>query len=257
MKLYDTYAKYWPLLSAPADYAEEAAFYWQVMQSARQEPIRTVLELGAGGGNNASHLKRMAQLTLVEPSDGMRAHSARLNPECEHVAGDMRDVRLGRTFDAVFLHDAVCYMTTRADLRSALQTAFLHCAPGGVVLCCPDFVRETFRPDTDHGGHDGDDVSFRYLEWSWDPDPDDDSYTVDYVVVVRHKDGAVQVDHDRHIEGLFSRAEWLTALKDAGWAQARAVPLIHSEVEPGRHEVFVATRTGTGGARSYTSSTDG
>jgi hypothetical protein len=31
------------------------------------------------------------------------------------VEGDMRTTRLGRQFDAVFVHDAVCYMTTEAD----------------------------------------------------------------------------------------------------------------------------------------------
>ena len=51
----------------------------------------------------------------------MLALSRALNPECEHLAGDMRTLRLGRVFDAVFVHDAVCYMTTRADLREFIQ----------------------------------------------------------------------------------------------------------------------------------------
>src|SRR5690606_12595145 len=106
-----------------------------------------------GGGNNASHLKAHARLTLVEPSEGMRAVSRALNPECEHLDGDMRTVRLGRTFDAVFVHDAVAYMTTEADLRRAMATAFLHTRPGGAALFAPDHVRETFVPGTDHGGH--------------------------------------------------------------------------------------------------------
>ena len=242
MKLYEELAAYWPLLSAPEDYAEEAAFYWRVMQGARSAPIRTVLELGSGGGNNASHMKAHATLTLVEPAEGMLAHSRRLNPECEHLPGDMRDVRLGRVFDAVFIHDAIAYMATRDDLRRAMETAFVHTAPGGVALLCPDYVRETFQPGTDHGGHDGDGVSFRYLEWTWDPDPDDESYTADYVIAVRRGHQPLMIDTDRHIEGLFPRATWLQLLAEAGFAGARAVPLEHSEVEPGVHEVFVATR---------------
>ena len=31
--------------------------------------------------------------------------SRSINPECEHVQGDMRTLRLGREFDAVFVHD--------------------------------------------------------------------------------------------------------------------------------------------------------
>lgn len=41
----------------------------------------------------------------------------------------MRTVRLGRTFDAVFVHDAVDYMTSEDDLRHVIETAFVHCRP--------------------------------------------------------------------------------------------------------------------------------
>ncbi len=46
----------------------------------------------------------------------MREVTRALNPECKHLPGDKRTVRLGGTFDAVFVHDAVMYMTTEEDL---------------------------------------------------------------------------------------------------------------------------------------------
>ena len=220
MRLYDEFAAWWPLLSAPADYAAEAEVYRRLLVEATQPPPRSVLELGSGGGNNASYLKRQFQLTLVDPSAGMRAVSQALNPGCEHVAGDMRSVRLGRTFDAVFVHDAVCYMTSEADLRAAMATAFAHCRPGGVALFVPDYVRETWRAGTDHGGHDGEGRSLRYLEWTWDPDPTDTTYLVDFAYLLREADGSTGVEHDRHVEGLFARAEWLRWLSGAGFQAA-------------------------------------
>ena len=84
---------------------------------------RTLLELGLGGGNNTSHLKRHFALTLVDRSPAMLAVSRALNPDCEHVTDDMRTVRLGRIFDLVFVHDAVSYLTTEDDLRAALETS--------------------------------------------------------------------------------------------------------------------------------------
>jgi SAM-dependent methyltransferase len=150
-------------------------------------------------------------------------------------------VRLGRTFDAVFVHDAVCYMTTLGDLRRAIETAFVHCRPGGVALFAPDHVRETFRPGTDHGGHDAGERGLRYLEWTFDPDPGDTTYTVDYAFILRGPGESVRVEHDRHVEGLFPRAQWLRLLAEAGFVP-RVVPLEHSEVEPGAHDVFVAAR---------------
>lgn len=244
MKLYEALAEFWPVMSGPDEYVEEAAFYWRVMQTARQAPIATMLELGSGGGNNAFHLKAHAALTLVDPVEGMLAHSRRINPGCEHVVGDMRDVRLGRQFDAVFVHDAVCYMTTGADLRKAMDTAFVHCRPGGVVLFCPDYVKETFRPATDCGGHDDGTTSFRFLEWTHDPDPADSTYVADYVFAFRTEvDGELRIEHDRHLEGLFPRQTWFDTLMAAGFVSPRGVPLEHSEVEPGVHEVFVAIRS--------------
>jgi SAM-dependent methyltransferase len=240
-KMYAEFADWWPLLSAPEEYAEEAAFYWQALIAACDRPLRTLLELGSGGGNNASHLKAHARLTLVDPAPGMLAVSRALNPECEHVEGDMRTVRLGRPFDGVFVHDAVCYMTTEADLRRAVETAFVHCAPGGAALFAPDCVRETFLPSTDHGGHDGDGRALRYLEWAWDPDPNDTTYLVEYAYLLRSADGTVRVEHDRHVEGLFTRADWLRLLAEVGF-QPTIVPFTHSDFGDGPIDVFVGKR---------------
>jgi trans-aconitate methyltransferase len=197
-----------------------------------------MLELGSGGGNNASHLKAWFRMTLVDRAPGMLQVSRALNPECEHVQGDMRTVRLGREFDCVFVHDAVTYMTTESDVRQALETAFVHCRPDGVALFAPDHLRETFRPATSHGGHDGRDRALRYLSWTWDPDPSDTTYTVDHAYLLRERDGAVRVIHDRHVEGLFSRADWLRWLTDAGFVP-QVVPIDHSELEPGSYVAFV------------------
>jgi trans-aconitate methyltransferase len=241
MKIYGELADWYPLLTAPEDYEEEAAAYARAMLDAAARPLNTVLELGSGAGHNASYLKRRFTITLVEPSEGMLAISKRLNPDCEHLQGDMRTVRLGRQFDAVFVHDAVVYMTSEPDLRAAIETAALHCAPGGVVLFAPDHVRENFKPGTDHGGHDRDGRALRYLEWTWDPDAADTTYTVDYAVMLREPDGSVRVEHDRHIEGLFSRNDWLRWLADAGLSSTRVI-IEHSELEPGSYEVFVSTK---------------
>ena len=241
-RLYTDLAEWWPLMSAPEDYAEEAEFYFRTLQSASSRTIDTMLELGSGGGNNASYMKhRVKELVLADLSAGMLAHSRTLNPECQHHVGDMRTLRLQREFDAVFVHDAIMYMTTEADLAAAIATAATHCRPGGVALFAPDHVRETFRPGTDCGGHDGSARAMRYLEWSWDPDPADTTCTTDYTYVLRTASGAVEVVHDRHVEGVFPRATWLRLLTEAGF-EPRVVPFDHSELEPGSYELFVCVR---------------
>lgn len=139
----------------------------------------------------------------------------------------------------MFVHDAVVYMTTKTDLRSAIETAYVHCRPGGSALFAPDHTTETFRTSTDCGGRDGYGRALRYLAWTWDPDPGDSTYLVDYAYLLRDRDGSVRTESERHVEGLFSRDTWLALLSEAGF-DARAVRFDHSEIEPGTYHVFVA-----------------
>jgi len=240
-QLYTDLAPWYQLLTAPADYAEEAAFYHCAFGEAAGAPPRTLLELGSGAGHMASHYKRHVASTLVDLSPQMLALSMDLNPECEHVQGDMRTVRLGRVFDVVFVHDAVMYLTTEADLRQAMVTAFVHCRPGGVAIFAPDHLRETFVPGTEEGGHDGDGRALRYLAWTWDPDPADTTCVTDYAYLLREDGRPLRCVHDRHVEGLFGRADWLRLLAQVGF-DATVRLLEHREVPPGTVEVFIARK---------------
>ena len=239
-RFYGDLAAWWPLISVVEDYAEEASFFASVLR-AHVDPLGTVLELGSGGGNNAWHMKTGLAMTLVDLSPSMLAASRAINPECEHLEGDMREVRLGRTFDAVFVHDAIDYMTTESDLRRAMETAFVHCRPGGVALLVPDHTAEAFEPDADHGGHDGaDGRAVRYLEWSTDPDPSDTWIVTEYAFVLREADGSVEVAHETHRTGLFPRNDWLRLLREVGF-DANAIPEVTTEDRPPR-DLFLGRR---------------
>ena len=241
--LYTQLASWWPLLSAPGEYAEAAAFYRRLLQDTSDLTIGTLLELGSGGGNNASHLKAHFRMTLVDLSPDMLDVSRDLNSECEHHVGDMRTIRLGRQFDAVFIQDAVSYMATETDLRQAIETAFVHCRPGGVALFAPDHLQENFQPSTSHGGHDGKERGLRYLEWTSDLDPTDTTYEVAFAFLLREGDGTVRTAQDQHTLGLFSRAVWLRLLTEIGFHPI-PVPFEHPQLEPGKTEVFVCRRPG-------------
>lgn len=217
MKLYDQLADWWPVFSPTRAYQREAAHFVRVLRTATRPPPRTLLELGSGGGNSASHLKARFEMTLVDLSPRMLRVSRRLNPECEHVKGDIRTVRLGRLFDAVFVHDAICHMTTEADLRAVMRTAYEHCRPGGAALFVPDFVRETFVEGVDEGGSDAERGSVRFLQWVTDPNPADTTYVIDFAILIRDRRGRVRVEHDRHVQGIFRRARWLRLLREVGF----------------------------------------
>jgi hypothetical protein len=231
---YDQLAAWWPLFSPPVHYGEEAADLLARLGPVARSGFATLLELGSGGGSLASHLKPHFLLTLTDRSPGMLDVNRVVNPEAEHIAGDMRTLRLNRTFDVVLVHDAIMYATSEADVRATIETAAAHVAPGGTVVFLPDFTKETFKPGTDHGGEDGTDGrGLRYLEWHWDPDPADDTYLVDYAFLLREANGDVRAVHDRHVEGLFARGQWLS------WFAAAGIPAT-SELDPWCRDVFMA-----------------
>jgi SAM-dependent methyltransferase len=236
MLIYSKLASWWPLLSAPADYKEEADALVPMIAVTPLAGRPTMLELGSGGGNLASHVKAHFRMTLSDRSPDMLAMSRALNPELEHVEGDMRTLRLGRLFDAVLIHDAIMYALTADDLRATLRTAAAHCRDGGTVLVAPDCVRETFRAGTEHGGEDdAEGRGLRYVEWRYDPDPSDTTFEVVYGIVLRDADGGLRMEMDHHVEGLFSREEWLGFLDGAGFeAESRA--------DPWRADVFVGRK---------------
>ena len=76
-KLYGELAPWFHLLTAPEDYADEADLYHTLILE-EVPTAREVLELGSGGGNNASHLKAHFSLTLIDRSPGMLELSAGL-----------------------------------------------------------------------------------------------------------------------------------------------------------------------------------
>ncbi|MBA3345594.1 MAG: class I SAM-dependent methyltransferase [Gemmatimonadales bacterium] len=122
---------------APSEYVEEAADLLPRLPRASGSQPATLLELGSGGGSLAFHLKRHFRLTLTDRSPGMLAVSQVINPECEHLPGDMRSLRLDRQFDIVLVHDAIMYATEPLAVQETLRTAAIHCREGGTVAVLP------------------------------------------------------------------------------------------------------------------------
>ena len=90
MRFYRDLAGWWPLFSPPVHYVEEAADLLSRLAPLPPPGQATLLELGSGGGSLAHHLGHQFKLTLTDLSEGMLAESRAINPEAEHVAGDMR-----------------------------------------------------------------------------------------------------------------------------------------------------------------------
>jgi SAM-dependent methyltransferase len=238
VRLYTDLTPWYRLVDPPADHADEAAVFQAAFERAAVQRPETLLELGAGAGHNALHLKRRFRCTLTDVAESMLALSRELNPECEHLLGDMRSLRLDRMFDAILVHDAIVYMTTEEDLAAAARTAFLHTAPGGAAIFAPDALREAFRETTETIEGDDGARALRCLHWTWDPDPADSTCVVDFAFLLR-EGSTVRAVHDRHVEGLFSRRDWRRILGGAGYQ----VEIIGRPIDDGREdEIFLCRR---------------
>ena len=223
--LYNELAYLWPAISPPEDYAEEAVNWRNALRKYLGAGRHSLLELGVGGGHNLSHLTADFDATAVDISPNMLELSRRLNPAVEHHLGDMRSFRLpGRTFDAVLIHDAICYMLTEDDLRAAFATARAHLRPGGPLLVAPDLVRDTFRPGIRlNWSTQRDGVEITTAETVYDANPVDTVVESHFTYTIIER-GARRVERDVHVTGLFSIATWLALMEAAGFRTER-IPL--------------------------------
>ena len=228
-RMYEDLAHLWPLISAPEDYAEEAAHWRDALQERLGAGRHEILELGVGGGNNLSHLTDYFQATAVDLSEKMLAQSKRLNPGVEHHIGDMRTVRLGMKFSAVIIHDAIDYMLNEQDLRETFATAVAHLEPGGVFVTAPDYYRETFRgPHVEHCTRTDGKTELTHIEYAYDPDPNDTTF--ESVMFYMIREGAeLRIEQDRHVLGLFSIQTWLRFLEEAGFAVEKLPSDVHDD----------------------------
>ncbi len=245
--LYSDYAEWWTLLSHPSEYEEEAGIFKNVLLSRSEARPVTLLELGSGGGNNAFYLKSHFQMTLSDISRQMLRVSQRLNPECIHLQGDMRTIRLNQFFDCVFVHDAIDYMTTKDELRQAIATAFIHCRDGGIALFVPDWTKENFEPSTEHGGNDDGERGLRYLSWNIDHNPNDNLYSSYMVYLLKEGETIRESPIDEHVCGLFPEDDWMSLLEETGF-RPENVPYDHSEFDKPRC-MFIGVKTVRGHRR--------
>lgn len=213
MRMYRELVDFYSLLTPLEDYEVEAAWLRE-----RLPEGGSLLELGCGAGHLA-HWLGDRERVLTDLSEAMLDLSRALNPEAEHVQGDMRHLRLGRTFDGVLVQDAVAYMLSEADLRAVFATAAAHLRPGGQLFVLPDVVAERFEEAHDQGFREAPDGrALLWQEWMVADPADPARYHVHYSFLARHPDGRVEAHADHHVEGLFPEATWRRLLEEAGFA---------------------------------------
>jgi SAM-dependent methyltransferase len=124
------------------DYEAECDLLERIWQEMGSRPVQTVLDLGCGTGNHALPLAaRGYKVVGVDRSDEMivrakaKASDGASSERATFERGDIRDLRLGRTFDAVTMLFAVLgYQTSNSDVLAALRTVRQHLSSAGLLV---------------------------------------------------------------------------------------------------------------------------
>lgn len=229
-RLYKDLSWTWPIISPPEDYVEEADKTHKMLLDHAKIELKSLLNLGCGGGHDDFGLKRYFTITGIDISPAMLGLARKLNPEVTYLEGDMRTVRLDQRFDAVHLGDAVNYMLTEDDLLAAFETCFHHLKPGGAMITFIEQTPEKFvQNKTTITGHSKDDVEIVFIENSYDPDISDTTCESTFVYLIR-KQGRLRVEFDNHICGIFPVKIWIDLMSEAGFADISRISDEHPEM---------------------------
>ncbi len=132
------YADSYDALYREKDYEAECDLLERIFREFADGPVETILDLGCGTGNHALPLARRGYRVVgVDRSEAMlaRATAKAGDEDASFRQGDVRDVRLGREFDAVLMLFAVLgYQHANDDVLQALRTARGHLRPGGLLV---------------------------------------------------------------------------------------------------------------------------
>jgi len=220
-RLYSDLAWLWPMWGDASEYALYCAHVTQLIRQYTRREVHALLNMGCGGGKNAFNLKQHFVVTGLDISPAMLDLARRLNPECSFVQADMRTFSLPERFDAILIDDAICYMTTEADLRAVFERAYAHLNAGGVMVCGPDDTQETFVQNHVKVSHAAaaskpEHVEVVFIENDFDPSPDDTEYDALMIYLIR-ENGQLRIEHDLHHLGLFPLDVWRRPLLDVGF----------------------------------------
>ena len=219
-RLYSDMAWAWPLISQGSNYLQEAELFARQIRQRARIPVSTLLHLGCGGGHLDLTLRKYFNVSGVDLSQPMLELAGQLNPEVAYYPGDMRTVRLDKTFEAVVIADSISYMLSEAELSSAFQTAYVHLKPGGVFCTYAGVTRQSFHQnETCVSTHSGGSVEITFIENRYDPRPEDSTYENTFVYLIRRErsNGQLEIETDRHLSGLFDLETWLRCLTETGF----------------------------------------
>ncbi len=231
-RLYGDLSWTWPIISPPQEYREESERIKKIILKYSKIRVKTLLNLGCGGGHVDSVLKKYFTITGVDVSKNMLTLAKNLNPQVTYLYGDMRRIRLKKTFDAVLIHDSINYMLTKRELKAAFKTAFVHLKPGGILCTFVEEYDKLKQNRVHFSTHKKGNIEITFIEHYYDSNPRDTTYEATFIYLIR-RNKKLTIYTDRHLGGIFKLSTWLKALREVGF-KVKVSKFTHSQFPKGK-----------------------
>jgi SAM-dependent methyltransferase len=226
MTAFGAYSRYYNLLYRDKNYPGEVEYVHRLIDRYHSR-TKTILDLGCGTGRHDILLAQKGYtITGVDKSEEMlaAANVQLVSPHpfpslLDFIQGDIRTVRLGRTFDAVIsLFHVISYQVSNDDLSAAFATVRAHLQPGGIFIfdCWYGPAVLTDRPTVRVKRLEDEEIAVTRIA---EPviHPNDNLVDVNYHVFVRDKaGGGVEELHETHRMRYLFRSEIELLLRETG-----------------------------------------
>lgn len=224
MRLYSDLSWLWPMWGGShegSEYERYCSFIIDKVNQVKQRELKTLLNLGCGGGKNLNTLKKHYECTGLDLSKDMLVLAKELNPECSFVQSDMRSFELDKMFDIIFIDDAITYMLTRDDLEKVFIQSFKHLEVGGVLVVTPDATTESFIQNETQVFHSiksdkHPNIEVVYVTTNYSNDIKSEQSEGVFVYLIRNN-GELTIESEVHKFGLFPIQVWKDLLTKTGF----------------------------------------
>ncbi|SFO04022.1 class I SAM-dependent methyltransferase [Amycolatopsis rubida] len=98
-------------------------------------PAGSVLDLGCGTGRDLAGLADSHDRVGVDLQPALISHACHQHPSLDLRVGDLRTIRLDRTFDTILcLGNSLAYLHRNDEIRAAFATFAAHAHPGTLLI---------------------------------------------------------------------------------------------------------------------------
>ena len=195
------------------DYAAATEKLLQLIKTHNPDAT-TLLDVGCGTGQHLQHFRSSFAVEGLDIDGQLLAAARQRCPGVPFHRASMVDFDLPRRFDVITcLFSAIGYVETLENMRRSVATMARHLAPGGLLLVEPWFEPHRFWTNTITANHyERTDLK---ICWMYTSKREGNVSVLDIQYLVGTPDSVQQLS-EQHRIGLFTRAEYTAAFRDAG-----------------------------------------